>query len=304
MIWARFFICLAVGLYLTLIGNAPRSAPLAQTRAPVTVAGVQPVLRLEKPRYILGESVRFWVGALPKDSSVIPEEFRKPCSLTIIKPDGTTKTQSVGWPVDGIAGAAWYGGWGFGDDRVEVGSYILVLNCGGEKTPPVDLIVERNDISDQIKTKFRFERSGVIKMGTPVSVTLTVQNDSENTLRFPQRGAMAEGVSVRVVRDEPAFHSAFFYPSEKLGDARVMPDTCRWDVASEVPSVVLKTGEHFEQHFSLEEAYSFDQPGNYEVTFATVLGVLVGEKNGPFADLCPIRFPVVADAKFVVSRAD
>jgi len=121
---------------------------------------------------------------------------------TITKPDGTTNTQSVGWPVDGIVGGAWYGGWGFGDDRVEVGSTILVLNCAGEKTAPLDLIVERNDISDQIKTKFRIERSGVIKMGTPVPVTLTVQNDSENTLRFPQGGAMGEGVSLRVVRDE------------------------------------------------------------------------------------------------------
>jgi hypothetical protein len=304
MIRGRFFTCAVVGLLLTLIGNAPISAPLAQTRSPSAVAGIQPVLRLEKPRYVLGESIRFWVGVSPKDSSVIPEEFRKPCSLSITKPDGTTNTQSVGWPTDGIVGGAWYGGWGFGDDRVEVGSYTLVLNCAGEKTAPLELIVERNLISDQIKAEFRVERSGVIKMGTPVPVTLTVQNDSENTMRFPRRGAMGEGVSLRVVRDEPAFHSAFFYPSAKLSDSRVMPDTYTWDVASEVPSVILKPGEHFEQHFSLEEAYSFDEPGNYEVTFATVLAVLVGEQNGPFADLCPIRFPVVADAKFVVSRAD
>jgi hypothetical protein len=268
------------------------------------VTGVEPVLRLEKPRYVLGESIRFWVGAKPKNSSVIPQELRNPCSLTITKPDGATKTQSVGWPKDGFVGAAWYGGWGFGDEGIEVGSYILVFKCAGEETPPLDLLVERNDISGQIKTKFRFERSGVVKMGTPIPVTLTVQNDSENTIRFPKRGAMGEGVSLRVVRDEPAFHSAFFYPSGKLSDSRVMPDTYTWDVASEVPSVVLKPGEHFEQHFSLEDAYAFDQPGNYEVTFATALAVLVGEKNGPFADLCPIRFPVVADAKFVVSRAD
>jgi hypothetical protein len=304
MIWPRFFTCSAVVLLLMLIGDAQISTPMAQTKAPSAVAGIQPVLRLEKPRYVLGESIRFWVGVSPKNSSVIPQEFRKPCSLTITEPDGTIKTQSVGWPIDGIVGAAWYGGWGFADDRVEVGSYILVLNCAGERTRPLDLIVERNDISDQIKAKFRFERSGVIEMGTPVPVTLTVQNDSENTIRFPQRGAMGEGVSLKVVRDKPAFHSAFFYPSEKLSDSRVMPDTYTWDVASEVPSVVLKPGEHFEQHFSLEDAYPFDQPGNYEVTFATVLAVLVGQKSRPFVDLCPIRFPVVADAKFVVSRAD
>src|ERR1700732_5395 len=113
MIRGRFFTCAVVGLLLTLIGNAPISAPLAQTRPPSAVAGIQPVLRLEKPRYVLGESIRFWVGVSPKDSSVIPEEFRKPCSLSITKPDGTTNTQSVGWPTDGIVGGAWYGGWGF-----------------------------------------------------------------------------------------------------------------------------------------------------------------------------------------------
>jgi hypothetical protein len=83
-----------------------------------------------------------------------------------------------------------------------------------------------------------------------------------------------------------------------------MPDTYTWDVASAVPSVVLRPGEHFEQHLSLEEAYSFDGPGNYRVTFSTALSVLVGEKNGRFEELCPIRLPVIANAEFVVSRAD
>jgi hypothetical protein len=267
------------------------------------VAGIQPVLRLEKPRYVLGESIRFWVGVSPKNSSVIPEEFRKPCSLTITKPDGTTKTQSVGWPIDGIVGATWYGGWGFGDDGVEVGSYILVLECAGEKTKPLELIVERNDVSDQIRAEFHFERSGVIRMGTPVPVILTVQNNSPNAIQFPQRGAMSEGISLRVIREEPAFRSDFFYPWEKLTSSSTLPDTYTWDVASNIPSVVLKPGEHFEQHFVLEEAYSFDQPGNYEVTFSTVLSVLVGEAHGPFSELCPIRMPVEAKEKFTVTAA-
>src|SRR6266404_4826106 len=107
MIWPRFFTCSAVVLLLMLIGDAQISTPMAQTKAPGGVAGIQPVLRLEKPRYVLGESIRFWVGVSPKNSSIIPQEFRKPCSLTITKPDGTTKTQSVGWPIDGIVDGAW-----------------------------------------------------------------------------------------------------------------------------------------------------------------------------------------------------
>jgi hypothetical protein len=83
-----------------------------------------------------------------------------------------------------------------------------------------------------------------------------------------------------------------------------MPNTYTWDVASEVPSVVLSPGRHFEQRFLLEDAYSFDQSGDYEITFATVLSVLVGEKNGQYTGMSPIRIPVTASAKFVLSRSE
>jgi hypothetical protein len=263
---------------------------------------VTPILRLEKSKYLLGEAIRFWVGVEPKNSSDIPREAWKPCSLEIIKPDGSTETQSVGWPTDGWPGRGWYGGWGFDDNQA--GPYVLVLECAGEKTKPLELIVERNDLSDQIRAEFHFERSGVIRMGTPVPVILTVQNNSPNAIQFPQRGAMSEGISLRVIREEPAFRSDFFYPWEKLTSSSTLPNTYTWDVASNIPSVVLKPGEHFEQHFVLEEAYSFDQPGNYEVTFSTVLSVLVGEAHGPFSELCPIRMPVEAKEKFTATAAE
>jgi hypothetical protein len=83
-----------------------------------------------------------------------------------------------------------------------------------------------------------------------------------------------------------------------------MPDAYTSEVASEVPSVVLQPGEHFEQRFLLEDAYWFDRAGDYEIRLDTVLSVLAGEKNGRFADLCPIRLPVTARAKFVLSSTD
>src|SRR5215472_18905640 len=82
---------------------------------------IEPVLRLEKPRYVEGEAVRFWVGVKPQNSQTIPQELRKPCSLSITKPDGTRRVDSVGWPVDGAVDRGWSGGWGFGDERVEPG---------------------------------------------------------------------------------------------------------------------------------------------------------------------------------------
>jgi len=69
-----------------------------------------------------------------------------------------------------------------------------------------------------------------------------------------------EGVSLRIVRkDARLFHSDLFFPSDELTKSTVIPDTYTWDVASEVPSVVLQPGEHFEQRFLLEDACSCDQ---------------------------------------------
>lgn len=48
---------------------------------------IHPVLRLEKPKYLLGESVRFWVGVETDGPGSIPLDLRKPCSLTVTKPD-------------------------------------------------------------------------------------------------------------------------------------------------------------------------------------------------------------------------
>ena len=304
MLRARLFIFLLAGFCLTVAtgSSVPRSS-MGQFTAN-GAAGVQPVLRLEKNRYVLGEAIRFWVGVMPKNSKVIPEVLRKPCSLIITEPDGTHRVDSVGWPTDGMPDRGWSGGWGFGEENVKAGHYILLLECVGERTPPVELIVERSEILEQIKAEFRFEREGVVMRAAQVAVVLTVQNNSDATIRFPQRGAMMEGVSLRIVRKEPAFHSDLFFPWEKLTKSTVIPDTYTWDVASEVPSVVLQPGEHFEQRFLLEDACSCDQAGDYEIGFTTVLSVLVGEKNSQYADMCPIRFPVTASAKFVLGSSD
>ena len=301
---ARLFACLIVGPFLVVATGssvAPSSVGIASENG---TAGIEPVLRLEKPQYLEGEAVRFWVGVTPKNSAVIPEDLRKPCSLSITKPDGVRTVESVRWPVDGMLDHGWSGGWGFGEEKVRPGRYSLILECAGEKTPPVELTVERNEILDQIKAEFRFERNGAMTKDTQLPVVLAVQNGSQAIIRFPQRGAMMEGVSLRIVRKEPAFQSDLFFPWEKLNHSSVMPDTYTRDVASEVPAVVLRPGEHFEQRFLLEDAYSFDRAGDYEIQFGTVLSVLVGEKNGRFADLCPIRLPVTARAKFVLSRTD
>jgi len=247
----RFCAVLIASAFSACFASFLVSASLKQRRSQdgTSAGDVTPILRLEKPKYLLGEAVRFWVGVEPKNAPVIPREAWRPCSLEITKPDGSTETQLVSWPSDGMPSRGWSGGWSLDGNRA--GSYLLVLECGGEKTKPLELIVERNEISNQISAEFRFERSGVINIGTPVRVVLAVQNNSPNTIQFPERGAMSEGVSLRVIRNNPAFRADFFYPWEKLASSSALPDTYTWDVASDIPSVVLKPGEHFEQHFVL-----------------------------------------------------
>lgn len=277
--------------------------PCSQAWAQEAGPGFEATLRLEKSAYVLGESVRFWVGVRSTNGRPIPEEVRnKPCRLFITKPDRSAETVSVAPALDQLLRATEHeGAMGLGD-KVEAGRYVLVWECSNQRTAPVELTVEKNPILDQIKTEFRFERTGAIKMGTSVPVIMRVENNSGYTIRFPQRGAMGEEVSVGAIREEPYSYSMTFYPDSKLSHSTSSPLTYTWDVATEIPSVVLRPGEHFEQTFLFEDAYSFDQPGNYRVMFSTVLQVLVGEKDGPFARICPIRFPASVVEQLVVTQ--
>ena len=253
---------------------------------------------MEKKQYLLGENIRFWVGVQSKNSTEIPANLRNDGALFITKPDGTHEVQPVGWPRDGIVGGEWLGGWDLGK-KVQPGRYILVFECDGLKTPPTELMVVQSDVLRQIKAEFRFEREGSVSKNTPVYMVLTVQNGTGMTIRFPQRGVTGEDVGISIARKEPAFNDATFYPAEKLCQSKYSVDTYTWDAVSYIPSVVLRPGEHFEQRFLLQDAYSPDLPGEYEINIETVLPILVGEKDGEFAAMCPIRVPVTATAKLV-----
>jgi hypothetical protein len=265
-------------------------------------ANFQPFIRLEKTKYLVGESIRFWSGVKVTDSQSIPIAAQRSCSLSITNPDGSTVAQSRDWPRGGNPSRSWYGGDGFGELGVVPGPYTLVLECMGIKSKPVQMVVEKNEVTNQVVAEFHFVGSGSIKIGTKVPVVLTVQNNSPYGIQFPERNLPWEAVSISVRRKEPASRSDFFYPLQKPKKAFGIPDTYTWDVAPTIPSIILQSGERFEQRFALEEAYTFDQAGEYEIEFATILSVLIGENNGAFSDTCPIRLPVVAKGTFTVSN--
>jgi hypothetical protein len=181
------------------------------------------------------------------------------------------------------------------------GTYLLQLECSGRQTERVPLIVAADDVLHDIDATFEFEKSGSIIAGDNVPVVLRVTNNSRFPIRFPQRGAMAEGISISVRRDSPAYRSDFFYPWDKLAQSTVIPLTFTWDVADMLPSITLSPGGHFEQKLTLEDVYQFEEPGTYSITFATVLSVLLGDKRGPYADFSPLRIVAEDTQTFVVS---
>lgn len=252
---------------------------------------IHPVLRLEKPKYMLGEAIRFRVGVETDGSGAIPHDLRKPCSLTVTKPDGSTELQRIGWPLDGNPDRGWTGGWGINAD--EAGLYELELACSGQSTERIPLIVEADEVIHKIRATFEFAKSGSITAGARVPVVFSVTNDSVFAIRFPRRGIMMEGISICVKRDSPAYQAVFFYPWEKLSQFPLSPDTYTWDFAAKIPSITVEPGERFEQRLALEDAYQFEESGNYTITFSTAISVLVGDERGPYASLCPIR--VVAE---------
>jgi hypothetical protein len=112
---------------------------------------------------------------------------------------------------------------------------------------------------------------------------------------------MMEGISIGVKRNWPAYRADFFYPWEKLSQFPVSPDTYTWEVAAEIPSITVEPGKRFEQRLALEDAYQFEEPGNYTITFSTTISVLVGDEQGPYADFCPIRIVAKNSQAFAVS---
>jgi hypothetical protein len=284
---------------LTIYGVLLLTALAAiDTSGQSTAQVVRPVLRLEKPKYLLGESIRFWVGVETDGSASIPSDLRKPCSLTVTKPNGSTQFQSIAWPVDGNPDRGWTGGWGIKAE--EAGLYELELGCSGQRTERVPLIVEADEIIHKIRATFEFTKSGAIETGTRVPVVFRVTNDSEFPIRFPERGVMMQGISIHVKRDSPVYHADFFYPWGKLSQYPLSPDNYTWDVATKIPSITLEPGKRFEQRLALEDAYQFEEPGNYTITFSTAISVVVGDEQGPYVNLCPIRVVAKNSQPFAV----
>ena len=280
------------------------AVPVAQT------APIRPIIKLEKPKYVVGESVLFWVGletAVP--NTAIPTEIvnaRKPCSLNITKPDGSHETQPIGWPYDGDPSRGWLGGDSL--PSTQAGDYTLVLECSGVSTDPVTLPVIKNPIAKQIKITLKFEKSGNLHRSASVPFVFDVRNDSPYYIQFPERGTHIGGttidyITLHVVRHDPPITNDLFFPTER---PRRHGDTAVSDpppASPKVATITLVPGGHLEQQYYLEDGYKLDEPGDYEITVATSVTILAREQDGKLKDFSPIRLTAKQTAKFTISNS-
>lgn len=273
-------------------------------------APLRPILKLEKPKYVLGESILFEVGMEPATADgKIPSDIvtaRKPCALNISRPDGSHETQSVNWPVDGDLSGGFIGGWGL--PAAMAGDYMLVLECSGVVTAPVKLPVIKNSISKQIKIALEFKKGGTLHRSGSLPFTFDLRNDSPYYIQFPERGAiigdarkgrtMVDGVALHIVRRDPAATWDVIYPWKELSDkprAEGLPSNDR------LPTITLVPGGHFEQNLYVEDAFKLDEPGQYEITISTSVTVFARESDGKLKDFSPVRLSAKRTGEFTVT---
>ena len=278
-----------------------------------------PIIRLDKTRFVLGEKIFFWEGVEQTSGAPIPKKYQETCRRTITRPDGTQKTENVGWPIDGPPDSGWLGGAGLGEDNVQLGRYTVVFEFAGQKTVPNFLFVEDVPILKQIEAGFVFDHlrnnSATLEVQIPTSerVTLVVHNRSDQTLRFPHPGGSGGNVSVSIKRVDGNYSSEFFYPDDKLSRQENLIgsigfDQFTWEVARKVPTIILKPGETYRQELLLQTAFDEAKeslpldPGEYKVTFSTELQILIGEKDGQWAQLSPVCLSVGSTATFMIAR--
>jgi hypothetical protein len=275
-----------------------------QAQSPPTPA--RPVIELQKSRFASTEQVFFWLGVTAPDDYRIPQSLWNTCRLTITRPDGTQRVDVVGWPMDGMLDHGWRGGWGLRSEAPQVGRYVLVFEFAGQKTSPYSFTVEDTPVLNDVTGEFVFP-SPLMLGPADTSVTLTLRNRSSQTIRFPHRGVMFEGVWVGLNKTTgEKWSSSFPVPEPVLlrpaGIERstIGEDKFSWDLVGKVPTVALAPGEIYRLVLPLNAVlagHGGSQPipnGEYEVRFSTIVQMLVGGQDGPWAAFAPIRLNITS----------
>jgi hypothetical protein len=299
-------------------GNVTRSDARLQAGTPENAANlleslrrqttVRPFVKLEKPRFAVGEQVFFWVGV---SAGAIPLILCDTGRVLITRPDGTERVDRSGCPIDGRVGAGWQGGRSLGSEVPQVGQWVVAYEFAGHRSEPASFIVARDDIVGQIDATFVF--SSPLVLDSPEAfVTLIVRNRSPETIRFPERG-LSHLVSGRLSRTSGEGWARDFFVREAVllsaaGSVRprIASDPFTWNLADQVPTVSVLPGGTYELRLPLAAALDSGTgglatipAGEYEVRLYTLLQTLAGSPDGQWKDLSPLRIQVTETARAI-----
>lgn len=278
------------------------SAIVAAASAQNQQTPARPIIELEKTRFASNEQVFFWVGVAAPDDHRIPEALWSTCRLIMTRPDGTERVDVVGWPIDGMLDRGWRGGHTLGPESIQLGRYVVVFEFAGQQTEPRSFVVEELPILKQISGEF-VSPSPLLLHSPDASAVLTIYNRTNQTIRFPHRGVMFENVGVSVNKTSgERWASSFFIPQAALLQAAALERSLiadtrfSWALVDKVPTVVLAPGSAYRLELPWKEILAEQRipAGEYEVTLSTIVQLLVGERNGPWAELSPLRLTITS----------
>ena len=271
----------------------------------VRAPAISPLIELDKTRFALGESVFFWIGVKSGDDGLVPRAWQVDGAVTITRPDGTTRVDRVSWPVDGMTDRSWRGGHSF--QAEQVGTYTAVFEHSGQFTTPVYFSVADVPLLREIAARFEFPSPLSLSTNDGV-VTLVIENRSVETIRVPHRGGLLGHVTVEAQKPDGTFSSSGFYPETALLEASgtapassIPLDGYSWRAVDTVPTVTIPPGRTFRLALPIGALMAQQTrpwpAGEYAITFATRLDVLIGERTGRWADLSPVRLDVRTTAR-------
>jgi hypothetical protein len=299
-------------LVLTLFVIALNFAGSQSATAPVQ-SPARPILEFEKTRFVVGEKVFFWVGVeVPGQKVPVPRELQDSLRVIVTRPNGSVRVDKVSFPIDGIGingpgDLGFRGGWGLGAEIPQPGSWVVVVEFAGQRTQPVTFTVDNIPVLKDIQAEFVF--SSPLVLNSPESTaTLTVRNRSAEIIRFVELGQNHSYVAVSLDKNAgEKWGASFTVPSDVLAAAsgrKIVPmsvDKFTWAATKQLPTVTLAPGAEYNLRLpvvkTLESLRSRAPAGTYDVTFSTELQLLVGEADGNWKDLVPIRLTVKSTTK-------
>jgi hypothetical protein len=281
-----------------------------QSATPPVQSPGRPILEFNKTRFLVGERVFFWVGLDAQDP--VPRELQDTYRITLTRPDGSVRIEKLGFPIDGLrfAGSSrlsFKGGASLDSETPQVGTWTAVVEFAGNRTQPIRFTVEDLPLLRNIDVTFMFS-SPLVLDSNDAFATLTVRNRSSEIIRFVELGQNGSHISGNLNKTTgERWGSSFFVPEEMLRVAtghKIVPmsvDKFTWAATKQFPTVTVRAGAEFQLRLPVAKVMaSLSSPipaGDYDLTFATELQLLVGEANGEWAEFAPIRLMVRSATK-------